>query len=103
MGMIEVASQMKKSVDVYAGSQEVEPGDGWPYDKFLSLWNESAKQNRASAEQVVTFSRKSMLNPTVSSVQSLFLPTKCRPIMIFYPKLRKFAHPSWPNPVLRGK
>ncbi len=35
MGMAEVAAQMKGVVDVFAASQETEPGPGWPYDKWL--------------------------------------------------------------------
>ena len=35
MAMAEVAGEMKDSVRVFIGSQEVEPGEGWPYEKFL--------------------------------------------------------------------
>jgi hypothetical protein len=38
MGMIEVASQMSSSVDYFVGSQETEPGAGWPYAPFLTKW-----------------------------------------------------------------
>jgi len=30
---------VKDSVNVFIGSEETEPGDGWPYDLFLSSWN----------------------------------------------------------------
>ncbi|MFH0783927.1 MAG: clostripain-related cysteine peptidase [Pseudomonadota bacterium] len=36
MNMAEVAYQVKGSVAFTVGSQEVEPGDGWPYDKILA-------------------------------------------------------------------
>ncbi len=39
MAMVEVANEMKDSVNVFAGSQETEPGAGWPYDAFLTHWN----------------------------------------------------------------
>ncbi|MBU6153837.1 MAG: hypothetical protein KGP28_06000 [Bdellovibrionales bacterium] len=42
MAMIEIANEMKDSVSVFAGSEEVEPGAGWPYDAFLARWNELA-------------------------------------------------------------
>lgn len=35
MGMVEVASEMSDSVNYFVGSQELEPGDGWPYDRVL--------------------------------------------------------------------
>ena len=39
MAMAEVATEMAASVNVYGGSQETEPADGWPYDVLLTKWN----------------------------------------------------------------
>lgn len=39
MAMAEVAAEMKDSVEVYIGSQDLEPADGWPYDRVLAGWN----------------------------------------------------------------
>jgi len=36
MSMAEVAYQLRDSVSLTVGSEEVEPGDGWPYDRILS-------------------------------------------------------------------
>jgi len=36
MGMIEVDNQLIPYVDVRVGSEETEPGDGWPYDGILT-------------------------------------------------------------------
>lgn len=38
MGMVEVADEMSDSVDYFIGSQDLEPGDGWPYNTFLKAW-----------------------------------------------------------------
>jgi len=38
MQMIEVATEMKSSVDYFVGSQETEPGEGWPYAPFFQKW-----------------------------------------------------------------
>ncbi len=38
MGMAEVADQMGTAVDYYVGSQDTEPGAGWPYNSFLKAW-----------------------------------------------------------------
>lgn len=57
MGMAEVASQMQDSVQYYAGSQDVEPGPGWPYSSFLSQW--SAKIDSLSAKDVAVLLSKS--------------------------------------------
>jgi hypothetical protein len=39
MGMVEIAHEMKDAVDVFIGSEETEPADGWPYDTLLRDWN----------------------------------------------------------------
>jgi hypothetical protein len=36
MSMAEVAYQLRDSVSLTVGSEEVEPGDGWPYDRILA-------------------------------------------------------------------
>lgn len=38
MQMAEVAGQFKDSVDYMSGSQETEPGQGWPYAPFMQKW-----------------------------------------------------------------
>ena len=35
MAMAEIAYELKDSADYMVGSEETEPGDGWPYDYFL--------------------------------------------------------------------
>lgn len=35
MAMAEVAGEMKDSVNYFVGSQDLEPGEGWPYADFL--------------------------------------------------------------------
>lgn len=35
MAMAEVAGEMDDSVKLFIGAEEVEPGEGWPYDRFL--------------------------------------------------------------------
>ena len=51
MQMAEVAQEMADVVDVYVGSQETEPMEGWPYDKVLARW---AALPQASAQQVAS-------------------------------------------------
>jgi len=41
MQMVEVAYQLKDCADYIAGSEETEPGDGYTYDAFLQLANNS--------------------------------------------------------------
>ena len=37
MNMVEVAYQVRTSTQFVVGSQEVEPGDGWPYDEVIAV------------------------------------------------------------------
>jgi Clostripain family len=41
MNMVEVAYQLKGTVDYIVGSEETEPGNGWPYDEVLKTIVES--------------------------------------------------------------
>ena len=43
MAMAEVAYEMNGSVETFVGSEEVEPGTGWPYSKFLADWSKNPK------------------------------------------------------------
>lgn len=62
MGMAEVANQMSDSVSFSVGSEETEPGAGWPYNDFLQSWY--AKPN-ATAQDVA----KSLVDTYVASYQ----------------------------------
>ena len=39
MGMAEVGAEVSDSVNYMVGSEEIEPGNGWPYDDFLTAIN----------------------------------------------------------------
>lgn len=54
MAMAEVAGEMKNSVQVFAGSQELEPGAGWPYDDLLREWNSRANATAADVAKILT-------------------------------------------------
>jgi len=56
MSMIEVAAEMKDSVDNFAGSQETEPGEGWPYAPFIQKW--TAQPTATPAEVAVLLSKE---------------------------------------------
>lgn len=38
MQMMEVATEIKDSVDYVVGSEDLEPGEGWPYETFTRKW-----------------------------------------------------------------
>lgn len=54
MGMIEVAAEMKGAVKVFAGSQELEPADGWPYDKVFSKLVKDPQMDEKALGKILT-------------------------------------------------
>jgi len=56
MSMIEVSDQIKNSTNFTVGSEEEEPGEGWPYDTILKAL--IAKPSMTAAELSGTIARK---------------------------------------------
>ena len=54
MGMVEVADEMSASVDYFVGSQDLEPGDGWPYSPFLQKWAANPELNAKEVAQLLS-------------------------------------------------
>ena len=44
-GMIEVTEQFKEFAEVIIGSEDLEPGDGWPYHEWLGRMSQSPPQS----------------------------------------------------------
>ena len=56
MAMAEVALNVRAvdSVQIYAGSEEEEPGAGWPYDALLAKWNAMDSASAADVGKILT-------------------------------------------------
>lgn len=54
MSMIEVAAELTDSVSYFAGSQDNEPGEGWPYAKLLQRWSEKPEVNGGEVGSILT-------------------------------------------------
>jgi Clostripain family len=54
MAMAEVAGEVKDSVAYYGGSEEEEPGAGWPYDQILGRWVSSAASDPRDVATIIT-------------------------------------------------
>ncbi len=54
MAMAEVAAEMKDSVDYFVGSQETEPGEGWPYNKWMARWAADANPTAANVSKYLS-------------------------------------------------
>lgn len=53
MSMAEVCYQVRDSVQLTVGSEEVEPGDGWPYDKILGALVRTPKMSPQELAKVI--------------------------------------------------
>ncbi len=54
MGMAEVAGEMSNSVEFSVGSEETEPGEGWPYDGLLSRWSALPTASASDVAKILT-------------------------------------------------
>jgi hypothetical protein len=54
MGMVEVAEEMSGAVDVFLGSQDLEPGQGWPYNTFLKAWSQNVDRTPAEVAKLLS-------------------------------------------------
>lgn len=54
MAMAEIAEEVADSVNIFGGSEEVEPGAGWPYQTFLRKWVAKPKSTPAEVATYLT-------------------------------------------------
>jgi len=54
MAMGEIAYEVADSVEIFAGSEETEPGRGWPYDTFLKRWAKNASASALDVGKMLT-------------------------------------------------
>ena len=54
MQMLEVAGEMKNSVDYFVGSEDTEPGEGWPYDSFTKMWTGAPRSTPAEVSVLLS-------------------------------------------------
>jgi hypothetical protein len=72
MNMIEIANHFRDHVKVVVGSQQTEPGDGWPYDRVLRAIKESASSTdlaeRIVKEYIRDYRSRGIFNVTQSAI-----------------------------------
>ncbi len=54
MQMVEIANEMKWGVNYVVASQELEPGDGWPYHYFIERWIQNPYINGGELGKIMT-------------------------------------------------
>jgi len=72
MNMIEIANHFRDEVEILVGSQQTEPGDGWPYDKILGVVNEAPDRidlaKRIVEKYIRDYGQKGIFDVTQSAV-----------------------------------
>jgi len=72
MNMVEIAHHFKDQVEFIVGSQQTEPGDGWPYDEVLRLANKGFSRadlaKRIVKAYIKTYEEKGVFNVTQSAI-----------------------------------
>lgn len=74
MNMIEIAHHFRDHVEILVGSQETEPGDGWPYDSVLQVIKKALSPSDV-AKQIVReyindYRLRGVFNVTQSAIQT---------------------------------
>jgi hypothetical protein len=102
MSMAEVGYQIRDSVDVTVGSEEVEPGDGWPYDAILAEL--TANPQMTARELAVKIVEKYLDSYAADSdvTQSACDLGKCDALATAMDGLAKVLIPGFADPKIRG-
>jgi Clostripain family len=102
MSMAEVLYQIRDSVLVTVGSEEVEPSDGWPYDVILKAL--AAKPEMTPQQLAVLIVEKYLLSYAADSnvTQAACDLTKCGELADVLDRLAKALIPAFSVPKSRG-
>ena len=102
MSMAEVLYQVRDSVRVTVGSEEVEPSDGWPYDKILKEL--AAKPEMTAPELAVVIVEKYLASYAADAnvTQAACDLTKCGELADVLDRLSKALIPAFSDPKNRG-
>lgn len=72
MNMVEIAHHFKDQVQFIVGSQQTEPGDGWPYDEVLKLANQGPSTSDLAKKivkaYIKSYDAKGVFNVTQSAI-----------------------------------
>lgn len=102
MSMAEVAYQVRDSVDVTVGSEEVEPGDGWPYDTILKELVGNPEMTPQQLAVVIVEKYLASYGADSDVTQAACDLSKCEALAGAMDKLAKALIPGFSDPIIRG-
>jgi hypothetical protein len=96
MNMIEIAHHLRCRAEYIVGSEQTEPGDGWPYDDVLSILNRdeaaASTAKRIVRAYIASYKKNNEQNVTQSAVDT----TATEPAMAALSTLGDLLVPSLP-------
>lgn len=90
MQMAEVAYELKDSVDYIVAAEEIEPGTGWPYDKFAEIPARNPRVTPRQYAAAMVEAHKEMYVP-IKSEATTCSAVECSKLEAFYSKLDELA------------
>jgi hypothetical protein len=83
MGMIENAYALRGAVNYMIGSEETEPGDGWPYDLILSALNANTSMTAAQLSSIIVqkYGESYTGNQTTKETQAAYDLSQLNPVV----------------------
>ncbi len=80
MSMAEVAYQLRDAADYSIGSEETEPGDGWPYDRILKALAARPSLNAEELSKTIVSEYLASYRPGDNVTQSALKLAELRPL-----------------------
>ena len=97
MNMVEIAHHFKDQVEIIVGSQQTEPGDGWPYDKVLSAAKASNTSDELAARIVDEYISSYRDIGIVNVTQSAVITSKTQAVITALNRLGKLLKDCLPE------
>ncbi len=103
MNMVEIAHHLRRRAEYIVGSEQTEPGDGWPYDRVLSILKENLSASATATKIVDAYIRSYKSIGEQNVTQSAVDTSATEPVMAALSKLGDALAASLPAtaPALR--
>jgi len=102
MSMVEVGYQMRDSVSYTVGSEQVEPGDGWPYHTILAELAKKPTMSPSDLSKVIVKKYLASYSPAVPVTQSAFDLTRSNAVATAIDQFAQVLMSNLSDPVARA-
>ncbi len=98
----EVGYQVRDSVAYTVGSEQIEPGDGWPYDTILAELAKKPTMTPATLSKIIVKKYLAAYSTAEPVTQSAFDLTRSNAITMAIDQLAKLLMRNLSNPTVRA-